>query len=334
MLRNAEIKLITAVMLILTGLGTAAGFAFGLSPGLITLACALALDIAFFLFTRWRYREIQALCGHLSAVCAGKQVPDFRDMTEGELSILKDDIYKVVRMLQEKSGQYREDREALADALSDISHQLRTPLTSMNVMTDLLNQNDLPPEKRAEFAANLRTQLTRIEWLVTSLLKLSKIDAGTIVFKKETFPVRDLVARAAAPLLIPMELKEQELEVHGDADAPLIADLNWTAEALTNILKNCVEHTQTGGRLWIDVAANPLYVEVRIQDNGPGISREDLPHIFKRFYRGKNASPDSVGIGLAMAYAIVSGQNGDITVRSREGSGTAFSVKFFKQSVL
>ena len=172
-----------------------------------------------------------------------------------------------------------------------------------------------------------------MEWLVSSLLKLSKIDAGTITFKKEKVSVDHLVQTAVEPLLIPMDIKMQNLDVKGDEQTAFIGDFNWTVEALINILKNCVEHTSEGGEISITFSENALFTEITISDNGKGIPKEDLPYIFKRFYKGKNASDDSVGIGLAMAYSIITSQQGDIEVKSQPGVGTTFTIKFYKQVI-
>jgi signal transduction histidine kinase len=223
------------------------------------------------------------------------------------------------------------EKQQLADAISDISHQLKTPLTSMRVMTDLLNKDDLEPEKRMEFTKSLTLQLERMEWLLTSLLKLSKIDAGTAEFKKEPVKAAELVNHAVKPLLIPIELKNQKFIMDGNISAAFLGDFNWTAEALINIIKNCVEHTPDGGTIGVRFDENPVYTEIIISDNGSGIEKEDLPYIFKRFYKGKNSGKDSVGIGLAMAQSIINNQNGDISVTSSKNQGSSFHIKFYKQ---
>ncbi|MDT9025772.1 sensor histidine kinase [Rossellomorea yichunensis] len=307
-----------------------AGFLFSIQVALFVLVTSVLLAGCSFIFTRWRYREIEKLSGYLRKISSGDDSLDVRDNQEGELSILKNDIYKVTLMLSEHRSLLEKDKLTLTTALSDISHQLKTPLTSMMVMADLLSDSTLEESKRAEFTQHIRVQLERIEWLVSSLLKLSKIDAGTISFKKDKVVVRDLIQSAVQPVLIPMDIKEQTLSVSGDESVTFTGDLRWTAEALINILKNAVEHTGEGGVISISFSENPLYTEITIADNGDGIPKEDLPYIFRRFYKGKNASDDSVGIGLAMAYSIITSQQGDLEVRSEKGNGTVFSIKFYK----
>ncbi len=299
----------------------------------ILILTSVLLIIATLLFTAWRYREIARLSGFLRRITSGDYTLDVRDNYEGELSILKNDIYKVTLMLSEQGSQLERDKLQLTNAISDISHQLKTPLTSMMVMADLLSDPNMPKEKRNEFTYNIQKQLERIEWLVTSLLKLSKIDAGTALFKKETIVVRNLIQKAMEPVLIPVDIKQQFLHYTGDEDVTFIGDINWTAEAIINILKNCVEHTPENGEIGIFYSENALFTEMKIVDNGKGIPKQELPYIFKRFYKGKNAGEESVGIGLAMAYSIITSQNGDIEVVSEEGKGTSFIIKFYKQII-
>ncbi|HPU21790.1 MAG TPA: HAMP domain-containing sensor histidine kinase [Thermoclostridium caenicola] len=330
MLRNREIRIILALVAFISTAGAAACFYISVAAGIIASIAFLMVILAFLLFTRWRYRQIHLLSGYLRRIAGGDYSLDVRDNQEGELSILKNEIYKVTVTLSEQASLLKKDKQFLADSLSDISHQLKTPITSMSVMAELLQNENLPQDKRAEFVRNIHSQLERLKWLVSSLLKLSRIDAGTIEFKKERIRVRELVSRAVEPILIPMELKEQTLEITGDEDAEITGDSNWTAEALANIVKNCMEHTPAGGRITIAFSENSLYTDITISDNGEGIHKQDLPHIFKRFYKGKNAHQDSIGIGLAMSRSIIENQNGTIEVSSEKGKGTTFTVKFYK----
>lgn len=299
--------------------------------GIVALLSMSGLIGVSLYFDRQRYKEIESLSGYLRTISNGQYSLDVRDNQEGELSILKNEIYKVTLMLSKQSDYLNQDKKRLADALSDISHQLKTPLTSMLVMIDLLSQQNLTEEKRIEFTGNIEKQLERMDWLLSSLLKLSKIDAGTAIFKKETIVVEDLVLQSLEPLRIPIELKNQDLLITGENSVTFIGDQGWTSEALINILKNCVEHTPAEGRISIYYTENPLYTEILIEDTGKGISREDLPNIFKRFYRGKNASKNSIGIGLAMAHTVIESQQGSLDVKSELGKGTQFSIKFHKR---
>ena len=329
MLRNSEIKRFIVFLLILAALCSGVGFVLSVSAGVVALSTSFLFIMIFLIFTRRRYAQIAKLSSYLKRINSGDYALDVRDNVEGELSILKSELYKVTVMLREQNDMLLRDKAALQNALSDISHQLKTPLTSMFMMTDLLCDAQLPEEKRCEFTDRQRAQLERIQWLVSSLLKLSKLDAKTVTFKLASVSAKTLLGKACAPLLIPIEIKNQTLTVE-DGGVMLRCDENWTAEALVNILKNCVEHTPEGGQLSIVCASNPLYTQILVRDSGAGIDLADLPHVFSRFYRGKNASDDSVGIGLAMAAAIVTGQNGTIDAANHPQGGSVFTVRFPK----
>ncbi|WP_424163404.1 sensor histidine kinase [Bacillus amyloliquefaciens] len=333
MLRNREIQILLLFMCVIS-LAAVISAAF-ISPAavMIVIITSVLLIGSALLFTRWRYNEIEKLSIYLRQISSGDYSLDVRDNQEGELSILKNDIYKVTLMLSEQRSLLQKDKIQLTDAISDISHQLKTPLTSMMVMADLLSDPDLSDEKRTEFTRNIRIQLERIDWLVSSLLKLSKIDAKTVQFKKEHIKAENLIQKALEPVLIPMDIKEQTVSIKGEEMVTFRGDLNWTAEAIINILKNCVEHTHEGGKISISFAENALFTEIIIADNGRGILKEDIPYIFKRFYKGKNAFDGSIGIGLSMAYSIITSQNGVIDVTSDSEKGTKFRIKFYKQVI-
>ena len=331
--RNREYRLLFTSLLTVSVVFPTACFFLSAAAGWLALAGTLLLDGIFLWFTTRRYRELARLSDYLVAIRHGDYSLDVRDNQEGELSILKNDIYKVTLRLSEQAELLQKDKKYLADSLADISHQLKTPLTSLLMMTDLLADEGLPAAKRAEFTAALRDQLGRIEWLVSSLLKLSRIDAGAVAFRRDELELSHLLSRAFLPLRIPMELKNQTLALEGTEGVWVRGDENWLCEALVNILKNCVEHTPEGGRLVVSCMENPIHTAIVIQDSGSGIAPEDLPHIFERFYRGRNASPESVGIGLAMAKAVLLNQDATVEVESEPGHGTRFTIKFLKQIV-
>lgn len=334
MLRNREIQLFLLLQLLISVAATViTAIFFPIQAALILFITAAALMLVSFYFTKWRYREIEKLSSYLRKITNGDYSLDIRDNAEGELSILKNDIFKVTLMLSEQSSYLQQDKVRLTDAISDISHQLKTPLTSMVVMADLLSNPNLDPAKRKEFTHNIQVQLERIEWLVSSLLKIAKIDADIVQFKKEKVPASILVQHALQSVLIPMDIKQLSLEISGDETVTFQVDLNWTVEALINILKNCIEHTDEGGAISISFTENALYTELTIEDTGKGIAKEDLPYIFKRFYKGKNAGEESVGIGLALSYSIIKNQQGNIEVKSEIGKGTTFRIKFYKQVI-
>ncbi|MFN4214142.1 sensor histidine kinase [Exiguobacterium sp.] len=333
MLRNREIRMYLLSLFVIISLAVGAALFISMEVTLLVAVLSIAFVAVTYRFTTWRYREIEQLSSYLQEISNGNYKLDVRDNREGELSLLKSQIYKVTKMLSEQGTHLEEDKQKLTDAISDISHQLKTPLTSMTVMADLLSDPRLSDDKRQEFTHNVQVQLERMEWLVSSLLKLSKIDAGTIHFKREPVSVPALVQAVTEPMLVPIDIKMQRLQITGERDVTFEGDLKWTIEALINILKNCVEHTPEEGELFIEFSENTLYTEIIIRDTGSGIDKQDVPYIFQRFYKGANASDDSVGIGLAMAHSIITSQQGELTVRSERGVGTAFQIRFYKAIV-
>lgn len=254
---------------------------------------------------------------------------DIIDNDEGSLSALKNDIYKITVILKEQNEVLKEDKMHLANNLADISHQLKTPLTSMLIMSDLLENENLNKEDQTKFLNVIRSQLKRIEWLVSSLLKMAKLDAKTVQFKKENIYADDLILKAVEPVNILMKEKNQRFILCGD-NPTLNIDINWTSEALLNIIKNCCEHTPNCGEIKAEIFDSVMYTEIVISDNGVGISNKDLPFIFERFYRASKSNTDSVGIGLAMSYSIITSQNATIHVKSKINVGTSFSIRFYK----
>ena len=230
---------------------------------------------------------------------------------EGELAILHSEIGKMTVCLREQTDQLLADKRLLSDAIADLFHQIRTPLTSMNLTVSLLADDQLAPETRLRYLHELKGQLARIQWITETLLKLSKLDAQTVRFAPESVSVAELIEQAAEPLRIQMELKDVDFTVEGDATIAL--DRAWTVEALSNILKNCFEHTPSGGSIAVRTESSPVFVRIFVRDSGTGFDPTDLPHVFERFYRGKNASADSIGIGLALTREIVASQNGTVT---------------------
>lgn len=303
---------------------------FSIPIALLTLFFECLMFGVFFIITKQRYHKIYQLSFYLQDLYEGKEMFDIRDYQEGELSILKSDIYKITQILKQQKDIVLKDRSFLADHLGNISHQIKTPLTSMFVMCELLNDPDLPEKKRAEFIKQMKNQLERMDWLVSTLLKISKIDANTISFDTQEYSLRTLLEESMESLLIPVELKQQEIYIDCDTMIQVWTDKNWTKEAFSNVIKNCIEHTPIAGNIQLICEDNPLHTAIYIRDNGMGIAKEDIPHVFERFYRGKNASKDSVGIGLSLSKTIFLHQNAQIEVQSEVGKGTTFTIRFYK----
>lgn len=333
MFKNREILAGISAIFFFTVLSVLYVTAFPSDSIWVIVADGVIYSIGFYCFYDYRYRRLRELSAFLRKAQSSMLPLEISDQTEGELSVLKSEIYKLLTKLHTQTELLERDRQYLANTISDISHQLKTPMTSMNVMIDLLKDESLPAEKRIEFTRSLRRQMSRMEWLLSSMLTMSKLDAGSIVLKKETVNVSALITRASEHLLIPMELHGQTLVIEGEKEASFLGDLYWSSEALANILKNCMEHTPDGGTVTVRAGENSLYTSIQIQDEGDGIVPEDLPHIFERFYKGQNASPESIGIGLAMAKQFITRQNGVIEVVSEYGHSTTFLIKFYHYNI-
>lgn len=332
LLRNPELRRETALFLSLTALGAAAGWVFFGAAGYLALLLGLALTLAHLAAAGARYRRIRALSLDIDAVLHGSETVRFDELQEGELAILRSEIQKMTVRLRDAADRLQKEKSFLTDSIADISHQLRTPLTSMNLIVTLLATDELPPARRLELTRELRQLLVRVDWLVESLLKMSKIDAGTALFQRETTPVSELVRRAAQPLAVPMDVRGQRLALKLGAET-LRCDSAWTTEALSNILKNCMEHTPEGGVITVSARETAIFTELTVRDSGPGIAPEDLPHLFERFYKGKNASETSFGIGLALARMIVAAQDGTLQAANTPGGGALFTLRFYRGAV-
>jgi signal transduction histidine kinase len=268
--------------------------------------------------------EIKALSADIRKIIDGQAI-DLRDNREGAWSLLRNDIHTLASLKNEQVDALQRDRDTMKDNLTDISHQLKTPLTSMLIMADLLET--APPDKQAEFLANIKTSLTRMEWLVSALLKMAQLDAGAITFAREDVSAEALAEQALEPLKILLELKNQSVESACATD--LSCDRRWTAEALTNIVKNASEYSPLGGVITLESGINPICSWISVSDSGAGIAGADIARLFRRFAGAR--SEKGQGVGLPLALAIMRGQNGDIEVDGGGGGkGATFTLKFYK----
>lgn len=277
------------------------------------------------------YSKIRKLSIYTNDILNNKYNMDIREYSEGDISNLKNDLYKMTIKLKEQNDLSLKDKIYLQDTLSDISHQLKTPLTSMYVINELLMDDNLDKSLRKELLTKNKKSLERIEWLITSLLKMSRLDSGSEKLILENVKLSNIISCSLEPIKIPLELKNINLNVSCSDDILVNVDVNWTTEALINILKNAVEHTNKLGNISIACSDNPLYTKISISDDGCGISKDDLPHIFERFYKGKS-NKESIGIGLNMSKKIIESENGNIIVKSKENKGTTFIIKLFKKN--
>lgn len=330
-MNDKEIRIILIASSVLTAVLSVICAFFSKICAVLCLALGIILIIIFTVVTKRRYKNLNDLNDYLSLVCKGIYDMNIDDNTEGELSILKNNLYKVITLLQSQNEYLKNDKLYLADSIADISHQLKTPLTSMMVMCELL-ENEENPDKRREFVSVINNQLSKMKWLITNILKISKLDADATEFKRDEVSISKVLDDSLKPFALTAELKNIIIENKSN-DFVFNGDENWTAEAVSNIVKNCLEHTNDGGKITIASDSTNLYNKLTISDNGCGIAEEDLPHIFERFYHGKNSSKDSVGIGLALAKTIFEKENASVTVKSEQGKGSAFEIIFYKSVV-
>ena len=384
MLRNREVRRALIACLLVTALGTVASYlvtrslmldALGgahvvtasineaasmaasgasaaeaaLFAAMCTLITGLTVTAVFMILTSRRYRALANMASNLDHVLAGERDIRLRDMSEGELAILSSEIDKVIARLNLTVDELQAEKLALSDALADISHQLKTPLTSIVISTELIRDRLSERGDSEDLVERLRliqTLQARVENLVAGLLKLARIDAGVIKLVCGTVDARELVRKSFEPLAIAFDIADVRFDADVQDGASYEGDLMWSVEALENILKNCMEHTPAGGRVSVRVTEDVLACRIRIEDTGPGIAESDLPHIFERFYRGSRAAdtgssevdPAGIGIGLALSKSLVTAQGGTLTaenLRDESGNitGAAFNLVFFKAVV-
>lgn len=251
--------------------------------------------------------------------------------SEDELSVLSNELYKIMVLLREAADNNQKSRQQLETALADISHQLRTPLTSMQVMVDnIYDDPKMPAAVRQDFLRSISRQVESMSSLVMTLLSLAKFDNGSIQLQQLPVEARELLQSVREKLEILADLRGITIKMAGDLQAKARLDRHWQVEALTNIVKNCLEHSPAESTVEIMVVDSPLFLRFKIRDHGEGIAAQDLRHIFERFYKAKNSAADSIGIGLAFAKTIIEADKGQISVKSQEGEGTEFTITYYK----
>ena len=281
---------------------------------------------------RARDREIEALTSYLKEIAAGADALHPEENSEDALSKLKNEICKLTVLLRETAGENARQRQALSSSLADIAHQIKTPLTSALILLDnIADAPDMDEATRADFISDARAQLRRVSELCVALLRLSSFDAGTVRLRPERLTPRRLIEAALKNVSVLMDVRGVTAEVSGDLDAPFTADLYWQTEALANIIKNAVEHSEENGVVYITAQNAGLFVSVRVRDTGSGIGEADLPHIFERFYKAENAGPDSFGVGLALAKAVIERDGGSVKAVSAPGKGSTFTVAYSRE---
>lgn len=302
---------------------------------IISLIIIITFDsliiLIFYLYDKNKSKKIKEITKMISKINNRQFDIDINDFNEGELSILKNEISKTTTMLRQVADNSVKDKLNLKDSLGDISHQLKTPLTSITIMIDnILDSPDMDEKTRKKFLINIKREILNINFLVMSLLKLSKFDANVVKFNKESVYLKDIIIESIKNVSMIKELKNITIKVSGDDNIKLLCDFKWQVESITNILKNSIEHTSEYGTVEVNYSENKLYTRILIKDNGKGIDSGDLPHIFDRFYKGENGSDDSFGIGLSPSKTIIEKEGGSITVKSTPNIGTIFTIKYLK----
>ena len=298
----------------------------------IILIFSIIIIIVFVLYNKRQKSKIKEITNYIEQINNKNYALDIQDNNEDELSVLKNELYKITVMLKEQAENSAKDKINLKNSLEDISHQLKTPLTSITIMLDnILDSPDMDLQTRNEFIKDIYREIANIKFLVQNLLILSKFDANTITFNENEEKLEDIIEEAKQNVASICDLKNIQIILEGKEDAKTTCDLKWQVEALTNILKNCAEHSNNNTKINVLYSENNMYSEIVIKDEGSGIDQKDLKHIFERFYKGKNSDKDSIGIGLSLAKTIIEKDNGFITVDSELGKGTKFNIKYRKQ---
>lgn len=329
MLRNKEFFKFVIVFLIISVITVSLGFAISTYSGLLSILSCICFGAAFLVFTKARYKSISKISDQIDVVLHNDDHVYIADVDEGELSILQSEISKMTLRIREQNDALKKEKKHLADSMADIAHQLRTPLTSVNLILSLL-ENNSDADERKTLIRETKELFVQMDWLLTSLLKLSRIDAGIVQFKNQEVDVEKLIDSACKPLLIQMELHNVILKKDVPQNIKIKGDYSWLSESLQNIIKNCMESADDNGKVEITATYNPLFTEINIHDNGKGFAKEDLNHVFDRFYRGKNSGATGYGIGLALSKMIITRQGGFIKAKNHKEGGALFSVRFPK----
>ena len=324
-IRNKEVKRQIVVSSILILFWGGIGIIVDSKAVWIVLSAIISSSAVSLFFTYQRYKKIADFSLHIDRLLHGDETISFEQFQEGELSVLHDEISKMTRRLIEQAEALKMEKGNLANALADISHQLKTPLTSLNILNASLCNEELTDEERYELIRKQTMLLSRMEWLIATLLKISKLDAGTITLKPQAVYLKDVVEKAIRPLEIAAELKMQTITQVIPAELKLSL-----AEALGNVIKNCIEHSPEGSTIEIKAIERPLLTQIIIEDSGTGFQEKDIPHLFDRFYQGSGSTIGNAGLGLALAKTIIVNQGGVIQAKNRESGGAKFEICFYR----
>ncbi len=312
--RNDEIKKQIIIYIILnTIVFLVALFSNSICSIYVVLVC-FTIEFISLYFTKKRYNDISELTYKIDKILHNNDYTNFNVNKEGELAVLNSEIYKMTVRLREQAERLIKEKNYLKDYMADISHQVRTPMTSIKIMLTRLSKQELTNEEQFEFIKEINKLLSRIEWLITALLEVAQLESGIVELKKENISIVKVINKALEPLKIQAELKNVAIDLNIEESSNYKGDYYWQIEAISNILKNCIEHSENGGTIEIISKENPIYIEIVIKDNGNGICEEDLPHLFERFYKGRNRS----NFGGLKRYL--------------DSNGAEFNIKFYNET--
>lgn len=286
--------------------------------------------LGIYLYNLKNKRELDNLIKYLKELNRGNYNLQIDLNSEGTLSILKNEIYTTTIMLREKAEKELVDKQNLKDSLTNISHQLKTPLTSISLLVDNLCDEDVPASLQKEFLGDIKTQIDSINYLIIVLLKLSRFDANVITFKEEKINVKNLCIDVLKHIDALRDVKSITIHINGSSNVTFTGDYKWEFEALSNILKNCLEYTSENKNIYVSFKETNMFTEIIIQDEGKGMNKEEKRRIFERFYKGENSSNNNFGIGMSLAKEIINKDNGKIKVDSTPGIGSTFKIRYYK----
>ena len=314
-IENTQFKIIQKVMIL---------FSFFFIIVILGVICIYAIYI------RKQNQKLKDLDAYCKEILKGNYIIDLKEQDESDFSKLKNDIHDMTIMLKEKNTLLEKNNQDIEKLIADISHQLKTPLTSLNLINDIL-YTDLPEGKKKEFLDSSQKELEKIHWLIKTILNIAKLDSKTLILDKKNENAYHLCLEVKNNFKAMCEINHADIEIISNKEETIHCDKKWTIEAMNNIVKNAIEH---GAKIiTIKLEENTMYTKIIIRDNGEGIDKEDLGHIFDRFYKAKNSKESSLGIGLAFCKSIIRNQDGDIRVKiskKKEDSWTEFAIKLYK----